>query len=88
MNKISLTDDDTEILKLEKKIRELYRIKDKTPSGNTEGEESIHKKIESLSIRQMQLVYDRGGNFREDKKHLLKGDSGCLNLDLLQEATK
>lgn len=82
--KMKLSAEDIEILQIEKEIYRLNAVKEKIPSGNTESEEKLHKKMQKLWDRQSTMIYDRKGNYRSDKRHLLNGCS--LDTSLLDNA--
>lgn len=74
-----LSEEDTLILTLEKKVREIYRQYDPLP--NCEARYKLHEKAQKLNRQINAMIFDSSGNFRKDKIHLLICNS--LNIKLL-----
>lgn len=74
-----LSAEDIKILTLEKQKREndaKYASLDNSPER-----EKLHTKSWKLNEQINAMIYDAGGNYRKDKRHLLNGS--CLDIDLI-----
>lgn len=80
---MELNEHDIKILILEKQKRQIDA--QYSPLPNSEQREKLWRKSWNLMRQINAMIYDAGGNYREDKRHLLTA-SGSLNLDLLREA--
>ena len=74
-----LSAEDIKILTLEKQLRQAANQCDKCPNGKER--ERFWNKAYSLFKQQEPLLFDAGGNYRKDKRHLLNGS--CLDIDLI-----
>ena len=74
-----LSAEDIKILTLEKQLRQAANQCDKCPNGKER--ERFWNKAHSLFKQQEPLLFDSGGNYRKDKRHLLSGS--CLDIDLI-----
>lgn len=85
MKNIKLSTEDIEILTLEKKKQELDAIYSNMP--NCAERDKLWKKSWDLMVMINAMIYNSSGMYRTDKRHLLRPNSGSLNLHLL-DSTK
>jgi hypothetical protein len=78
---LQLSNEDIQILKLEKEKRENDARYSNLP--NCEAREKMWKKSWNLMLKINAMIYDGRGEYRKDKRHLLTG--GSLDIELLKQ---
>jgi len=81
---MNLSEEDIKILTLEKKKREIDA--QYSPLPNCEYREKLWKKSWDLMKQINAMIYDAGGMYRKDKRHLLTG--GSLDIHLIDAKFK